>query len=329
MQGLLIGIANAITGMRSGIASAAATIFAAYKARVIADGGVVENDACAIAFLESIGAGTDIIPSFSFLLDTYSGAAAAYSLRQLSSSYSGDAIRVRRASDNAEFNIGFVANELDTSALTTFASGTDAFVTTWYDQSGSGNDATQTTASAQPKIVSVGSTILENGKAAAQFDGINDGMQMNTLFNLSNITTSFVFSAETGQDAVLFEVNQNVSNFIAFGIGNIGTADVYGTRFRVSGVDYNAGESGVGGQKLALHIANQSTPSVDLYLNNTEATGNQSSRAGAAGSSSFGYRSTTGNPSDAKIQEFVVYELDQSSNQAGIETNINSYYSIY
>jgi len=56
MQGLLIGIANAITGMRSGIASAAATIFAAYKARVIADGGVVENDACTIAFLESIGA---------------------------------------------------------------------------------------------------------------------------------------------------------------------------------------------------------------------------------------------------------------------------------
>jgi hypothetical protein len=55
MQGLLIGIANAITGMRSGV-SAAATIFAAYKARVIADGGVVENDACTIAFLESIGA---------------------------------------------------------------------------------------------------------------------------------------------------------------------------------------------------------------------------------------------------------------------------------
>lgn len=33
----------------------AAAIFAAYKARVIANGGVVENDACTIAFLESIG----------------------------------------------------------------------------------------------------------------------------------------------------------------------------------------------------------------------------------------------------------------------------------
>ena len=40
----------------------AAAIFGTYKSRVLADGGVVENDACAIAFLESIGAG--IIPLF-------------------------------------------------------------------------------------------------------------------------------------------------------------------------------------------------------------------------------------------------------------------------
>ena len=42
----------------------AAAIFGTYKTRVLADGGVVENDACTIAFLESIGAGTDIIPLF-------------------------------------------------------------------------------------------------------------------------------------------------------------------------------------------------------------------------------------------------------------------------
>jgi hypothetical protein len=44
--------------------SLSTAIFSAYKTRVLADGGVVENDACAIAFLESIGAGTDIIPLF-------------------------------------------------------------------------------------------------------------------------------------------------------------------------------------------------------------------------------------------------------------------------
>jgi hypothetical protein len=87
------------------------------------------------------------------LLDNYPGAVAAYSLRKLDKDYTGDAIRVRRASNNTEQDIGFDANgDLDTSALATFCSGTDGFVKTWYDQSGNGNDATQTTTSAQPKI---------------------------------------------------------------------------------------------------------------------------------------------------------------------------------
>ena len=91
--------------------------------------------------------GSVTIPSgiLAYLLDDYSGAAAAYSLRLLSSTYTGYAIRVRRASDNAEQDIGFVNNELDTSTLTSFCSGTNGFVKTWYDQSGNGNDATQTT----------------------------------------------------------------------------------------------------------------------------------------------------------------------------------------
>jgi hypothetical protein len=100
------------------------------------------------------------------LLDTYSGAAAAYSLRLLRTAYTGDAIRVRRASDNTEQDIGFVDNELDTSALTTFCSGTDGFVETWYDQSGNANNATQLTASNQPQIVSSGSVLTENGNLA-------------------------------------------------------------------------------------------------------------------------------------------------------------------
>ena len=45
--------------------------------------------------------------SESLLLDTYSGASVAYSLRKLSSTYSGSTIRVRRSSDNTEQDIGF------------------------------------------------------------------------------------------------------------------------------------------------------------------------------------------------------------------------------
>ena len=43
----------------------AAAIFGTYKSRVLADSGVVENDACTIAFLESIGAAPS--PPITFL----------------------------------------------------------------------------------------------------------------------------------------------------------------------------------------------------------------------------------------------------------------------
>jgi hypothetical protein len=64
------------------------------------------------------GGGTT--PSVSLLLDTYTGAAVAFSLRKLNSSYSGNAIRVRRSNDNVEQDFGFVNNQLDTGSLATF-----------------------------------------------------------------------------------------------------------------------------------------------------------------------------------------------------------------
>ena len=49
------------------------------------------------------------IQSFVGLLDLYPSAAAAYSVRKLRAAYTGNAIRVRRSSDNTEQNIGFDA----------------------------------------------------------------------------------------------------------------------------------------------------------------------------------------------------------------------------
>ena len=106
----------------------------------------------------------------SLLLDLYPSAAAAYSVRKLRAAYTGSAIRVRRSSDNAEQNIGFVAGNLDTTSLTSFCSGTNGFVTTWYDQSGNANNATQSTAFNQPQIVSSGAMITTNGKNSILFN---------------------------------------------------------------------------------------------------------------------------------------------------------------
>jgi len=89
--------------------------------------------------------------------------AAAYSLRLLSSKYSGNAVTVRRSSDNTTANIGFSGTILNTTTLTTFCASTNCFVTTWYDQTGNGNNATQSTAANQPQIVSSGAVITQNG----------------------------------------------------------------------------------------------------------------------------------------------------------------------
>ncbi|MDH7461706.1 arabinofuranosidase catalytic domain-containing protein [Chitinophagaceae bacterium 26-R-25] len=91
----------------------------------------------------------------------------AYSLRLLTSSYAGNAIQVRRSSDNTTQNIGFTAaGDLDTAALKTFVGSGNGFVSIWYDQSGNGINATQSTTSNQPQIVASGVINRDNGKPA-------------------------------------------------------------------------------------------------------------------------------------------------------------------
>lgn len=75
----------------------------------------------------------------SYLLDTHTGVGAAYSLRKLSSTAT-NAIEIKRNSDNSTTNIGFVGNDLDTSTINTFCSGTTCTVETWYDQGPHGYD---------------------------------------------------------------------------------------------------------------------------------------------------------------------------------------------
>jgi hypothetical protein len=107
------------------------------------------------------------------LLDAVPGAAAAYSLRQLSNAYTGPVVTVRRSSDNAEAD--FKASEIDDGTLAAFCGAGDGFVKTWFDQSGNtGRDASQGTALSQPKIVDSGSLVTEGGKAAVKFDGVDD-----------------------------------------------------------------------------------------------------------------------------------------------------------
>lgn len=263
--------------------------------------------------------GSQIVQLTGVLLDDYPNAAAAYSLRKLRSTYTGSAIRVRRASDNTEQDIDFVNNELDTSTLTSFCSGTNGFVKTWYDQSGNGRNATQTTASAQPQIVSSGSVILENGNPSVQFDGSNHFFNVSYTFTAQPIYMFSVAQLDWTSPigSVIVGPNQFINEPLVFGRrGSTGYWILFGGAVLVDIVGDNLQN---------LHSVYANSTNSFYYLN-----GSQRLNGNAGTGYKIDYIGRSGNDfQDGKTQELILYNSDQSTNRTGIETNINTYYSIY
>ncbi len=101
------------------------------------------------------------------LLDSLSPAAAYSPARQLLTAYSGPLIRVRRAIDNVEADIGFDADgNLDTVALATHCGAAIGYLAKWYDQSGNGHDLANAEAAKQWRVYSGSTHYLRNGKPA-------------------------------------------------------------------------------------------------------------------------------------------------------------------
>jgi hypothetical protein len=91
----------------------------------------------------------------------------AYSTRRLLTAYTGSLLRIRRSSDNAEQDFGYDGSgNLDTAAVATFIGAGSGNIMTWYDQSGSGHNATQATHAERPLYVASG----QNGRPVLRFD---------------------------------------------------------------------------------------------------------------------------------------------------------------
>lgn len=278
-----------------------------------------------------------------YILDIYSGAAAAYSLRKLSSSYAGDCIRVRRSSDNVEQNIGFVNNVLDTTSLLSFVGAGNGFITTWYDQSGNGLHGLQTTAANQPQIVSSGSILTLNSKPTIKFDGTNDYLLTNNYNFLSTnkIHTSIVSSCET-----------NNTTRMALGFIDNSTYRSFASMYYQSSGNFAAQYSGnntlVGTKVFTSYYVNvqylmqafyDTTNAIAVnrifgYVNNILLTQTSNSTMQTSiqannkplsiGADGLGNFRMQGN-----IQEILFYSSDQILNRMGIASNINTFYSIY
>jgi hypothetical protein len=271
--------------------------------------------------------------AFTGILDTFTGAAAAYSLRQLSSTYSGSALRVRRSSDDTEQDIGFNAsNDLDTAALLSFVGtgGTDnGFVTIWYDQSGNGKNATNATASAQPKIV--------DGGSVAQFDGINsilfDGSDDNFSVTMNLNTTAFSSFVVGGEDGTLDNTAQHFYASDNDFFSRLRNLD-FESKISASPsliIDDDIGQTT--DDMLLLSVINRTSPAEgSQYVNGTIGNRSPLNTSGSGGINEstvfIGIKETT-LPIRGGISEMIFFESDQHDNRTGIETNINDHFNIY
>jgi len=254
------------------------------------------------------------------LLDLYPNAAAAYSLRKLRTDYSGFAIRVRVDTiDNLTYDIGFDSNgELDTDDLISKAAGNSAYVSRWYDQSGQGNDATQDSADKQPQIVSSGVVIEVNNFSAVDFDGTNDFLETATFTEIEQPTSYFsVFKFDSNRNQNIFDSGNTLARQQ---IGDNGTNYKFYGGISITGGTTNTNQNSISGFL---------SDTDSLFVNNISVV---SGDAGDLGIDKIIIASNVFKSAaflDGKIQELILYPLDQSTNKNLIETNINDYYDVY
>jgi len=265
------------------------------------------------------------------LLDTYSGAAAAYSLRLLDSTYTGALINVWNGTSYADIYPN-VFGELDTVALAAHCGSNDGFIRYWYDQSGNSVTVSQTTTANMPKIYD-GTTgvVTDNGKPAVLFDGTNDVLFQNTsLYTAGSQRNSFAvvrFDDLVSNNGVFTtdwtpRIAQNLrtdaDKLYSVIFPPSGSPTILTGSFTLS-TNQSLIESEYAGTDFSLYL----NGSLDVTATHAQAiTGACNSSIGTTFANNVGYMTGT-------IQEIISYESNQSSNRTNIEDNINTFYNIY
>jgi len=266
------------------------------------------------------------------LLEDYPGAEAAYSVRKIRGEYTGDAMRIREDSGNTETDIGFDSNgNLDTAAIASHCGSANGYVVTWYDQSGNGNDATNSTTTQQPKIYDGSNTISDNGRSAIEWDGVT---------RYESLSCSSVLVSGTGARSIFSVVNSDNATpprgDVILSLSSVftGTGTLFRYNAQTAVVVSNAirwGNNPQNTQTLGVitYPGGGTTSDIDFYDNGSLATNTFDSidtiNTSSTGVTQIGYRD--GNETfNGKMQEIILYASDKSSDRTGIESDIDTYY---
>jgi hypothetical protein len=131
-------------------------------------------------------------------------------------------------------------------------------------------------------------------------------------------------TATGGPDTGMINYNSSPADDpeLRIGIGDL-IADYYNGGYALNFTDI---QSIVGGLYFYERLTGYTST---IYRNNSFIASGTRSGALAAGVQKFTIGEYLSTYRNGNISEFVIYASNQSSNQSGIQTNINTYYAIY
>lgn len=277
------------------------------------------------------------------LLDLYPGAVAAYSISRKLISGATVAFRARW---NANANFSDVAftggGDTDSAALSAAVGASTATVETLYDWSGNMAHLHQGTIGDRPVVINAGTLQTEGGKICATFDAtdwldsFDDAPNFGTELGLAGNATFSIFAVHkktTNTAGCLLGWGDTGTALAASGLYDDGSAALYAfaggnsfvttvpanNTYYLTSVIKTAGQIGTtttvrrNGASVAISGHSTNTPNID---------GNRRFYLGQ-------WANFASNKFQGTVQELIIYASDQSANLAGIEANINAYYSIF
>ena len=291
------------------------------------------------------GAGTRAVPeipagsSSTFLVDQFStNIFGAYSLRKLSSTYTGSAIQVQIGSSGATFNAGFDSNGyLDTASIAAFnTASAQLFLENWYDQSGNVNnmDGNQTGRRLQVTDVSGSFFTSSNGNIRLYMNESSKGNQY-----INNVASSFPASGSVSLFGIYFNDQSVFQNYeIVLARGTDTTLRPIVLRSDMgSGIIENKPTNVSQNEMISTTTLNTSSiNSISFIANQNPGITSLFSNTALAVTSStftipeinlFAFPDLSGTAFASEPMEWIIYNADKTSDRVAIETNQNDFYN--
>jgi hypothetical protein len=228
------------------------------------------------------------------------------------------------AYDSDQTNNRFKIESNINNYYTIYSAAQNGFVNTWYDQSGNSKNATASADADEPEIVKNGNLLTDpEGRPEIQFDGSSHHFNVN-------------FDSDLDQPNTIVMVHQSDTTTLNKNrfFDREGTSDLPRTLFASVNSNYRMlaqsfGDTGVAlDTNKTLVVALFNSSSSVLTKNGTASSLFNSGIQGINQNSEIGLSNSPLANYEGTMQEFIIYNANQSSVQTALETNIANHYGI-